>query len=293
MANFGNFAPASLWRAFCFSTVLAAAGFGASPQAAPPPELAQVGKPDAAEARRILEQFRRAGIVGEYYFEFELRELPRRGDEKIFLGRLWGGRNEQGAVTRIVVVDDAGAEQRLLVQNGERPAVWRTAGGRAAELAGAASFEPLVPGVELSAFDLQMPFLYWPGATVESIKRIRGRPAHEFLFRPPAEFAREHPEISGVRSYFDTQFNAPMQTELIGGDGRTLKTLSLLDLKTIGGQPIPESFEVRNEATRDKTRLVVTAVALRLELPPTIFAPAALTDDVAPPPAERIVRLAP
>ena len=292
MAISAKFTPASFWRAFFILPLLAAGGFGATP-AVQPPELAQIGKPDAAGARRILDQFRRSGIAGEYYFEFDLHELPRRGDATVVHGRLWGGRNEQGAVMRIVMADAAGGEHRLLVQNGERPAVWRTTAGRATELEGAAVFAPVVPGVELSAFDLQMPFLYWPDASVESIKRVRGRPAHEFRFRPPAAFAAQHPELAAVRSYFDTQFNAPMQTELLGRDGRATKTLSLLELKTVDGQTIPKSFEVRNETTRDKTRLVVTRVALNLQLPASLFAPAALSDDVPPPPVGQTTEIAP
>src|SRR4051812_49304164 len=133
MTGFGRCTPASFWRAFFILTVLARATFGAAPPVVPG-QLAQVGKPDAAEAARILAQFRQSGIAGEYYFEFDLRQLPRRGDEKLFHGRLWGGRNEQGAITRVVLVDGEGHEHRLLVQNGERAAVWRLAGGQAVPL---------------------------------------------------------------------------------------------------------------------------------------------------------------
>jgi len=258
-----------------------------------PGQLAQVGKPDAAEAARLLEQFRGAGIAGEYYAEFELRELPRRGEETVLHGRLWGGRNADGAVLRILVTDATGKEQRLLVQNGERPAVWRATAGRVEQVPVAAALEPLVAGVELSAFDLQMPFLFWPGVSVESIQRIRGRPAFEFVFVPPALFAAQHSELAKVRSFFDTQFNAPMQTELLGPGNRITKTWTLGELKKIGEQTIPKSFEVRNEVTRDKTRMTLTAVALSLELASSVFAPASLTGDVAPPPAGRIVRISP
>ena len=96
-----------------------------------------------------------------------------------------------------------------------------------------------------------------------------------------------------MRSYYDTQFNAPMQTELLGADGRVIKTWSLVDLKTIDGQTIPKSFDVRNEVTRDKTRMVLTGVALKLELSANFFGPAALTAEVRPPSPERIVRIAP
>ncbi|MCX6950910.1 MAG: outer membrane lipoprotein-sorting protein [Verrucomicrobia bacterium] len=260
---------------------------------AKPPELAQVGLPDAAEIARILVQFRQTGIAGDYYLEFELRALPRRGDEQTFRGKMWGSRNDEGAITRVALTDAAKREHRLLVQNGGQPSVWRLTEPPVVQLDAAAVFEPLVPGVNLTAFDLQMPFLYWPGVTLEKITRMRGRPAHVFVFRPPAAFAAKNPRLGAVRAYLDTQYNAPTQIETIDPQGRVTRTLSLLELKKVGEQWIPQSFEVRDEVSRDKTRLNVTAAALNLALPSAVFAPAGLADEVRPPAAERIFKLAP
>src|SRR5688572_6859777 len=104
----GRASPAIVRRAFfsllsLFGVTLM---FGAVP--ASQPELAQVGKPDAREAARLIEQFRTAGIPGEYFLEFELRSLPRRGEGSIFKGRWWGSRTDQGAITRIELTDAAG-----------------------------------------------------------------------------------------------------------------------------------------------------------------------------------------
>ena len=292
MANHDRFSPAVIWRAFFILGFLSASVFAAGPSNAPP-ELAQVGLPDAAEVARSLVQFRQTGITGDYFLDFELRSLPRRGEEKSFQGKMWGSRNTEGSITRVALKGSDALEQRLLVQNGGRAAVWRLVDHRVTELDFAKLFEPVVPGVNLTAFDLQMPFLYWPGVTLEKIARMRGRPAHVFIFRPPATFAAKNPEVGAVRAYLDTQYNAPTQIETIGKDGRVTKTLSLLDLKKVGEQWIPKSFEVRDEITRDKTRLVVTAAALNLALPSVTFAPASLLDDISRPAAERILRISP
>ena len=292
MPNFGQLAPASPWRAF-FVLALLTCPMVAAPPAATPPGLAQIGKPDAEESRRILAQFRQAGIAGEYYFEFELHQLPRRGDEQIFKGKLWGGRNARGTVARISLTDAAGHERRLLVQNGEHPAVWNYADGKLTQPGMVALLVPLVPGVDLTAFDLQMPFLAWPDVECTAIVRMLGRPAHLFFFRPPADFATKHSEPAAVRAYFDTQFNAPTQTELLDATGRVTKTLSLVELKRVEKQQLPKILEVRNELTRDKTRFVITAAALELELASAIFEPAALADDIRPPASPRLVRLTP
>lgn len=290
----GRISPALLRRAFFFFGVLI--GLGAPLVAAPAPkapELAQVGKPDAAEAARLIEQFRNSGIPGEFYLEFELRALPRRGEEKTFNGRWWGSRNEQGIITRIELIDAAGTTHRLLLQNGEHAMIWRWENGRVAEVGSADVMAPLVPGVEVSAFDLQMPYLYWPGATVEKITRILQRPAHAFIFPAPAAFKAQHPEVGAARAYLDTQFNVPMQTEIIDRNGRVTKTLALLSLKTVDKQTLPKAADYRNEVTRDKTRLQFTAVALNLQLPASVFQPANLAEPAAPPAASRLVRIDP
>src|SRR3954470_2194945 len=114
MRQNGRIAPATFWRAFCFSLLTAGFVFAAQP-VPKPPELAQFGKPDAKEAARLIEQVRQAGIAGQYFLEFELRALPLRGPEKVFNGVLWGGRNAQGVVMRIELTDGAGATHRLLL----------------------------------------------------------------------------------------------------------------------------------------------------------------------------------
>jgi hypothetical protein len=289
-----NHAPAFIWRAFFIfawlgGTVVVAAPAGSNATA---DTYLQVGKPDQGEGRRVLAQFQRVGIAGEYYLEFEIRVMPRRGDERRFRGRLWGARNEQGAILRVSIKDAAGQEHRLLIQNGVRATVWRSDSPTSvARIVG--SLEPLVPGVELTAFELQMPYIYWPDATLESVTRVRSRPAHVFLFRPPADWAAEHPEVAAVRAYLDTQFHAPVQTELLDAHGRVSRTLSLVDLKKIGDQYIVKSIDLRNEATRDKTRLQVTAAALGLEFAAKVFEPAGLNEEIASPASGRLTRVAP
>lgn len=290
------FAPAVVRRAFFVAgwLALAVALRGAPPTATPPP-LSQVGKLDPAEAGRALEQLRRQGPAGNYYLEFQLRVMPRRGDERLLAGRMWGGRNEQGPLTRVSISDpDGRAERRLLIQNGPDAAVWRWAEGRGIEpLTVAALFEPVEPGTELTPFDLEMPFLFWTDFTYEGMQRYRGRPAHVLLLRPRADFAAQHPALQAVRVFLDTQFNALVQTEMIDGKGRATKTLSLLDLKKVGEQWIPKTLDFRDEQSRNKTRLSVTAAALNLEFSSVLFEPAQLAERVQPPAGSQLERVAP
>jgi hypothetical protein len=286
-------APALFWRAL-FIPALLGMSLSSVVRAAPapkPPELAQVDKPNPAEAARLIQEFRKAGIPGEYYLEFDLVSLPRRGESRSFQGRSWGSRNDQGVVTRIELTDAAGAVHRLLLQNGERARVWKWSHGKTTELAGADLLAPLIAGLEVSAFDLQMPYLYWPNPTVDKITRILGRPSHAFIFRPPPAFTVQHPEIGAIRAYLDTQFNAPTQTEVIGPEGKITKTMALLALKTVDRQTLPKAVDYRNEVTRDKTRLQTTAAALNLTLPASLFDASSLGQSAISPPTERVVRI--
>jgi hypothetical protein len=186
------------------------------------------------------------------------------------------------------------AERRFLIQNGRESAVWRWDTGGSVQLVDAASpFEPIVANTELSAFDLQMPFIYWEEFVYEGLERFRGRPAHIFIMRPPSAFAAKYPKLTGVRIHLDTQFNALVQTELLGAEDVVLKTISLVDLKKIDDQWIPKTLDVRDEKTRNKTRFDVTAVALGLEFSRILFEPAQLAEDVREPAESQMTRIDP
>lgn len=283
--------PAGMRRAFFFaSLVVLGSTLRAAPNT-PAPPLKPIGRVDSAEARQALEQLRQQGIAGDCYLEFQLRVMPRRGDERLLDGKLWISRNASGSLTRVSLQPDRGLpERRLLVQSGVQSAAWRWEAGKSVELVGVASlFEPLVPNTELTAFDLQTPFVWWNDFRYEGLARFRGRPAHVMLLRPPPEFAAKYPALQAVRVHLDTQYNALVQTELIGANGKVTKTFSLVDLKKIDDQWIPKSFDLRDEQTRNKTRLSVTGAALNLEFSKTLFEPARLGDEVRPPAADKIV----
>ncbi len=290
MLHAGRMTPARCWRAFFVSLAVGAAVVRGGTPPTSLPELAQVGKPDAAEAARLLDQFRRAGIPGEYFLEIELRTMTRRGEERTYQGRIWGGRTDHGAVTRVELIDANGGSHRLLIQNGERPIVSRLVEGKVVEVGAADLFRPLIPGVEVTAFDVQMPFLYWSDARLEKVVRVLGRPTYAYLFRPPAGAPAD---VVAARAYLDTQFNQLLQTELFGRDNKVVKSFAFVSLKRVGDQYIPKQADYRNEVTRDKTRLQVTGAALNLRLPAATFRPESLAQPAPVPPASTVVRVDP
>lgn len=285
-----SLAPALIRRAF-FMAGIALALADASAQRAPaaPETFGNAGRVGQAEGRRILEQFRSQGIAGQYFLAFQLRVLPLRGAERTVAGRLWGTRNAQGDLTR-VALDLPEGEQRLLIQNGTRPGVWSLPAGSAApavELGEEALLAPLA-GTDLTPFDLLRSFLYWTDVDYQDLSRVLGRPAHTYLLKPPAGWAAKNPALAAVRVYLDGQYQALVKTEYLGPGNRVAKSMSVLDLKKLeskehGEQWIVKSIDLRNEATRHKTRFQVTGAALNQDFPAAAFTPAGLAKPLPAP----------
>ena len=269
--------------AWLFGACAATRGTGAAPA-----EL-----PDAPTAALLLDHFRQSIWAEPIYAEFDLRVMPRRGDERVFHGRFWGARNGRGPVTRLELdVGRGGFTHRFLVQGGPDGGIWTSDGGAPGAPNAGAVLAPLVPGVEMAPFDiLPMPYLYWLDAELVSIERIRGRPSFSYVFTPSADFVALNPGIKSVRAYLDTQYDALVQSQIAATDGHVSKTLSLLELRKVGDRWIPRDVDVRNEATRDKTRLSLTAVAVGAAPAPSAFDPDQLGSPVAPPPSGKVLRI--
>lgn len=267
--------------AACLCFFLGGPGFAQQKGNRPLPRYAQTTPPDQETGRGILEEFRRLTESAEGFFTFDFRILPRRGAETRVVGQLWRGADDAGGASRIVLNPGSlDQEQRWLVRGGIEPAVWtwRVADpGRVDRLGDEALLAPLT-GTEVTAFDLQMPFLYWSEFVFEGVTRVRGRTVRAFLIYPPADFAARHPGLTGVRVYLDLEYRAMVQAEQLGEDGRPLKAMTVIDLKKVGEQWITKSIDLRNEATRDKTRFSVTGAAVGQPMPARLFTPGGLAE---------------
>ena len=282
-------------RRVFFLALLAASsvGFAATPPAVRPAPKYLSPSPDQAEGARILAGFRGSSLPGGHWLEFQLREMPRRGPERLLRGEMLGLAGPRGPRLRLQVTEQAERPATrwitYLLDNAPPARAWTYDNGWRGETARVVTPDDLlrpVLGTDLTLFDLQMPFLHWTDFVYEGIANVRGRPAHAFLLHPPAEDAAAYARAAvsapaAVRVYLDTQFNAVTQAEWVGPDGKALKTVTVLDLKKLGETWVVKSIDLRNAATRGKTRFELTAAALDLALAPEVFTPDAL---VEPPP---------
>lgn len=212
------------------------------------------------------------GIAGDYWLGFQLTVMPWRGAERTLRGSLFGTRSPEGPLTRLTIGGAGEIERRWLIASGPQPAAWVGEGKEVRRLAPAETLAP-VAETDLSIFDLQMPFIYWTDFVYEGVARVRGRPAHRILLYPPTGGAAAGAALTAVRIFVDTQFQALLQAEMLGGNGELEKTITVLDLKKSGEQWLLKSIDLRNHRTRAKTRFAVTAAALNLQLPAGTFAP--------------------
>jgi hypothetical protein len=280
-----RFSRQAAWVA-CLCFALTGTAWGQQKGNRPLPRYAQTTAPDQETGRRLLAEFRQITESAGGFFTFDFRILPRRGEERRLSGFLWRGTDGDGVTTRIALAPGAGeAEQRWLVRGGGEPGVWTWRGAtpdRVDRLEDEALMEPLA-GTEVTAFDLQMPFLYWTDFVFEGVTRVRGRTARVFLLYPPADFVARRPLPTAVRVYLDLEYQAMIQAEQLGEDGRAYKTMTVIDLKKVGDHWIVKSIDLRNETTRDKTRFSVTGAAPGAAFASGLFAPAGLARAVAPP----------
>jgi hypothetical protein len=250
-----------------------------------PSDRPALGNADQAEGAKILAEFRRAGIAGDYWLAFELRVMPREGPERVVPGTLIGTRGVSGPLSRLNV-----GGQRWLIESGPQPSAWMAAAGGSVREVGPGEGGLALADTGVTVFEVQMPFLYWTDFTYEGEARVRGRPTHSFVLRPPAGQTVPVAGLTAVRVLIDREFQAMVKADELGAGGVVEKTISLLDLKKVGEQWLVKTIDVRDARTRNKTRFSVTAAALGLEWPIALFGPDGLAAEPPEVPAAKIVR---
>ncbi len=277
----------------CLFCVLGAANARAQSRSITPSphQHNQTAPADQAKGRALLDAIRTSAVDGDFYFDFQLVLRPKGTSARTAIpGRLWSSRNDRGPITRITLWPGSKTDGRdLIVQSGPHSAVWTSSRGddTAARLDPAALFEPLA-GMDLSAFELQMPFIYWNDFTYEGLKSGNSRVTHAFLMRPPPEIAAVQPGLAGVRIYYDEGYRAITVFEILGPGNTVTKTMRLKDFHVVSGMFFLRKAELRNETTRNGTDFNVLMTGVNLALPRDIFSPEKIAIPAEPPPLESL-----
>ncbi|MEC8209891.1 MAG: hypothetical protein VX051_05475 [Verrucomicrobiota bacterium] len=251
---------------------------------------------DSKEGAKRLAAFRRQRLKGDFCFKFELAHKPRKGRTIPYSGVMWGSWNESGPITRLRVssvrLKDndpiySPQEVELIIQNGVAPQAWirRNEGSDFKLIEGEELFEPIMPGLLYSPFDLQMPFVYWKDFTYEGPTLVGAtRVAQQFFMQPPSFSASAQHGISGVRMGLDDTYNALWRIEVMNAESEVSSRFAVESFRKIQEQYIVKRITLSDYSSRDRTTFEVKAAAVGISLNHNLFCPiSALSVDTSIP----------
>jgi len=240
---------------------------------------------DAEEGARRLANFRRQRLEGDFCFEFELEHKPRRKRTIRYKGIMWGTWNDIGPITRILIstpedqiIDAAGISNDvdLIIQNGEFPEAWirHSSESEYKSVDGVAIFEPILPGILYSPFDLQMPFIYWKNFVYEGPALFGvSRVVQKFLMIAPKDSASQIRGITSVRVCLDDTYNALWRIETINKDDSVASRFTVESFKRIQDQYIVKRITLTDYPTKDRTTFNVKKASVGISLSYEMFDP--------------------
>jgi len=252
-------------------TALAVSTANAVPRGRPDPRFIEPDQIDPAQGVKVLEAFRSARTAGDYDFDFVLINRPRNAESHTYSGRMLGTWTADGrALTRTDIFLPEGDSVHLLYQGGTPGAVFKSTGSEAAkEITGVERFDPIVPGLTFTSFELQMPFLFWTDYVYEGTRKLMGRPAHYFLLYPPEGF--ESPEVGAVRVAIDADFLVMLMAEELDQEDNPIKDFRINGFKKVDGQWVVKEIDLVDKRNRDRTRFKVVDAKVGLQLPRSQF----------------------
>lgn len=240
---------------------------------------------DAEEGAAKLAAFRNQRLTGDFYFEFQLEHKPRRAPTVRYDGKMWGSWNENGPVSRIAIYPRAAGKPRaresvdpveLIVQNGPAPEAWirRSSDADFQPIHGQALFQPILPDLFYSPFDLQMPFIYWDSFNYEGPTLAMGsRVAQQFLMYPPKGSPSAQGGIAAVRIGLDDTYNALLVIEVLHADQEITSRFAVESVKKVQEQYIVKRITLSDYPAKDRTTFEVEAASVGLSLNRDLFKP--------------------
>jgi hypothetical protein len=245
---------------------------------APPMKTDHIKEADSLseqEALRFLYNLRLNTFSESYVLRFKLKHYPPRDRVKVYYGSLYGSIDPLTGVNRerLIVEQRSGESpsgfetlKEALIERGAMPLVWIKDNEQVKLLDREALEEPIIPETTLSFMDFLTPFLYWNQYEYLGPSRIKARPTQ--TYRMYAPFDSETTALIEL----DDEFAAILKAEVSQGDASPAKSLELISFKKTSGKYIPKIIDyLDHENHGNKTRIEVTAAALDVELPESLF----------------------
>lgn len=239
---------------------------------------------DDAEAAEVMQEFRASRGGLDSILESTLAHYPRSGRKTVRNVEIRTGWDGPVLSLRVDWKDEANGEsvaRRFLFRAGSDPAgwAWDPEKEKVVALEREDFLRPLVPGMDITAFDLTAPYLDWSEFSYDGSERVSGSPAHWFRFVPPPawEAALADAGIDGVRVALDTRFDAPIRVEYLGPGTEVRRTLEARSFKKISDTWIVRRLEAFDEKSRDRTELTVEDAVVEISLPRSVFHPNGLS----------------
>ena len=241
---------------------------------------------NSEQSDQVLQLFRQSRIPGNFFLKFNIIHKPCLGENKKPVeGALWAGWADFGPQVRGEIFDNDGQTQLsfIAVKNFKQSSLWISNNLKPA-LAGNSheTSEPIVPGLILSPFDINLPFTHWKETKYTATLRSRGRGVHFFeaINPTPSEPAKV---VYGI----DRAYGALTEATYYSQTGKITRTLKIEDFAKVDGQWIVSTCSIRDETTRDIDVLKITDAAVRINLLEKTFTPETLVEKAKfPTPAE-------
>lgn len=270
---------ALLWAASSFFGTTADAQPASSRKSAE--RLLEIPNLSPDEASAFMHRFRNTKLASDFVFDFHLKHIPARGRPTVYSGHLAGTWNQQGPLQRIELAEfDELADNNTswLISGGMEPAIYEgtPVASEATEVWGRVeesrvASESLIPLTPITAFDLQLPFVFWENFEWVRSQRVLGRPAYIYDMRPATPIETSRGKIARVRLYIDADFAALLRAEYFDESDAQIRQLKVLSFKEVSGQWIPKVLDFVETGSREKVRFEVRAAALNQLVPRSVF----------------------
>ena len=236
---------------------------------------------EEGEAQKRLSEYRNflSSETNQTHFHdgfamrFQIRHMPRRGNEAIQTGSIYGPFLGSG-VSRFSINSEVSGDNDYLLKNGKIPKFWKSESIQNIPVPLEMNFitKPLVEGMNYTPFDLIMPFIFWD-AEYEKSGKVAGRPAHIFSFQSPAWLIKEKPDWKEFTLALDDAYQAPLRVQTLSTSQILIRTLILRSFKKIGDRWIVKEIDCRDNKLGSVTRMRITSAALGIDFDPSFFSP--------------------